>query len=526
MVGAEQVGGGDVGEHPRRKVRADQDHPVGVVAAERQRLHQQPRRGEDQVGDHAHQPGAGRGERPADFRENRRRQVPLFEVLGGPPGGGRAGCRRSHGGAQSGTRAGAHRPLQLGDAFGATTPGRGDQSDVLLAIDRSVGGPELHARQDSDMNRKRVVIAGLGDAGVWPRSGCPGTPTSSESPSSPRWSAARNSASGCPGPDDWARDYWIPFDRFRRLDRVRTVQATLTGVDLAARTVFGRGDDGETIAEEYDALVISTGVSNGFWRQPTLQSAAEVGADLQRRAQSTGRRRLGDRGGRRRGGSQQRRQHRNHVAGQADRPVLPRRARAGRAPPADLAADPRPAHRAWAWACTRAIAPCSRRASPATRSPASRSSGAPANPRLRPTPCCGRSGGCDPTPTGCRASCSTSSGFVRVTPELQVPGQRRVFAVGDVAATDPLRSSARNRGDALVAHNVRAELERPTAARLSGAGAAVGLDAWASSPTGWRFFCPPATRFGLPSWPVERVVMPWIVRWGMYRGVRENDPLG
>ena len=39
-------------------------------------------------------------------------------------------------------------------------------------------------------------------------------------------------------PDDWARDYWIPFDKFRRLDRVRTVQATLTGVDLAARTVF------------------------------------------------------------------------------------------------------------------------------------------------------------------------------------------------------------------------------------------------------------------------------------------------
>ena len=62
---------------------------------------------------------------------------------------------------------------------------------------------------------------------------------------------------------------------------MRTVQATLTGVDLAARTVFGRGSDGATIAEEYDALVISTGVTNGFWRQPTLQSAAEIGADLQ-----------------------------------------------------------------------------------------------------------------------------------------------------------------------------------------------------------------------------------------------------
>jgi apoptosis-inducing factor 2 len=51
-------------------------------------------------------------------------------------------------------------------------------------------------------------------------------------------------------------------------------------VDLAARTVFGRRDDGATIAEEYDALVISTGVTNGFWRRPTLQSATEIGADL------------------------------------------------------------------------------------------------------------------------------------------------------------------------------------------------------------------------------------------------------
>src|SRR4029079_19410166 len=41
-----------------------------------------------------------------------------------------------------------------------------------------------------------------------------------------------------------------------------------------------RRDDGSTSAEAYDALIISTGVSNGFWRRPNLQSADEIGAGL------------------------------------------------------------------------------------------------------------------------------------------------------------------------------------------------------------------------------------------------------
>lgn len=49
-------------------------------------------------------------------------------------------------------------------------------------------------------------------------------------------------------------------------------------------------------------------------------------------------------------------------------------------------------------------------------------------------------------------------GFVTVRPTLQVNGHGDVFAVGDVAATDPLRMSARNRGHVLAARNVRAHL--------------------------------------------------------------------
>ena len=131
------------------------------------------------------------------------------------------------------------------------------------------------------MTRKRVVIAGLGDSGVLtairlgrnaPDIQVVGISTKPALVSGQElgWRISR--------PDHWAKHNWISFDRFRGLDRVRTVHGTLTGVDLADRTVAVQCDDGSTVQEPYDALIISTGVTNGFWRQPTLQSADQIGA--------------------------------------------------------------------------------------------------------------------------------------------------------------------------------------------------------------------------------------------------------
>jgi len=111
------------------------------------------------------------------------------------------------------------------------------------------------------------------------------------------------------------------------------------------------------------------------------------------------------------------------------------------------------------------------------------------------------------------------TGFVRVTPELQVPGHPEVFAVGDVAATDALRSSARNRADGMLAHNVRAaftgkalKTNQPPKRRW---GSVLGIQA-----DGLEVFAPNGRAFRFPAWSFERVLMPWIVRWGIYRGVR------
>lgn len=374
------------------------------------------------------------------------------------------------------------------------------------------------------MNRKRVVVAGLGDAGVLAAIRLCRHADVVGISAKPALVSGQELGVRLSRPHDWARDYWIPFDRFRRLDRVRTVQATLTGVDLGARIVFGRGEDGATITEAYDALVISTGVSNGFWRQPTLQSAAQIGAGLRaahdRLAAAESVIVVG-------GGAAAVSSALNmattwpgkridlYFPGEsALQEYHPRTWQRLRARLTELGVGVHPGHRA--------VIDEGFAGDELTDDPVRWSTGQPpadadavlwAIGRVRPN-----TGWLPPELLDQR-------GFVRVTPDLRVPGQRGVFALGDVAASDPLRSSARNRGDALVARNVLAEFAgrplRTYRAPTRRWGSLVGIQ-----PNGLEVFLPTGHAFRFRSWSVERVVMPWFVRWGMYRGVRQNNPLG
>lgn len=374
------------------------------------------------------------------------------------------------------------------------------------------------------MNRKRVVVAGLGDAGVLAAIRLSRHADVVGISTKPALVSGQELGVRLSRPHDWARDYWIPFDRFRRLDRVRTVQATLTGADLGARIVFGRGQDGATIAEPYDALVISTGVSNGFWRQPTLQSTAEIGAGLRaahdRLAAAESVIVVG-------GGAAAVSSALNMATTWPDKRIdlyfpgesalqeyHPRTWQRIRARLSGLGVGVHPGHRA--------VIGEGFAGDELTDEPVRWSTGQPpadadavlwAVGRVRPN-----TGWLPP-------ELLDERGFVRVTPDLRVPGQRGVFALGDVAATDPLRSSARNRGDALVARNVLAEFAgrplRTYRAPTRRWGSLVGIQ-----PNGLEVFLPTGHAFRFPSWSVERVVMPWFVRWGMYRGVRQNNPLG
>jgi apoptosis-inducing factor 2 len=372
------------------------------------------------------------------------------------------------------------------------------------------------------MDSRRVVIAGLGDSGVLTAIRLARHAEVVGISAKPALVSGQELGWRLSRPREWARANWIPFDRFRGLDRARTVHGTLTGLDLAARTVHVHNDDGSTSVERYDALIISTGVTNGFWRQPDFQSAAEIGAGLRdahdRLAQADS---VIVVGGGAAAVSSAANVARTWPGKRVDLYFPKDRALVAHHPRAWQRVERRlgeagvalhPGHRA--------VIPDGFACDQITSDPVQWSTGQrPASAdavlwaigRVRPNT--------DWLP----AELLDENGFVRVTPELRVPGHPGLFAIGDVAATDPLRNSARNRADGLLAHNVFAEFAgrplrsyRPPKRRW---GSVIGIQ-----PDGLEVFAPNGRAFTFPAWSFDRVLMPLIVRWGIYRGVRDNDP--
>jgi NADH dehydrogenase FAD-containing subunit len=365
---------------------------------------------------------------------------------------------------------------------------------------------------------RRVVIAGLGDSGVLTAirlaKDCDVVGISTK----PALVSGQELGWRISRPDHWARHNWIPFERFRGLDRVRTVHGTLTALDLSNKTVTVRGVDGSTRREEYDALIISTGVTNGFWRQPALQSPEEIGADLRaahdRLTAAASVIVVG-------GGAAAVSSAANIARTWPDKRVElyfpgdrvltqyhPRTQARVHTRLDQAGVSLRPGHRA--------VLPDGFTGDEITGDPVQWSTGQPAATADAVLWTIGR---VRPNSAWLPGELLDDDGFVRVTPELQVPGHPKVFAVGDIAATDPQRSSARNRADGLLAHNVLAAFEgrplrsyRPPGSRW---GSVLGIQR-----DGLEVFAPNGRAFRFPAWSFERVLMPWIVRRGIYRGVR------
>jgi NADH dehydrogenase FAD-containing subunit len=368
------------------------------------------------------------------------------------------------------------------------------------------------------MSRPRVVIAGLGDTGVLTAIGLARHADVVGISTKPGLVSGQELGVRLTRPHDWSPNYWVAFDRYRGLDGVRTEHATLIGLDLSARQLQARRADGSQLDLDFDALVISTGVSNGFWRRPDLQSTQEtetaLQADHERLASAESVIVIG-------GGAAA-----VSSAANIARTWPPKRV--------DLyfpGERALPSHhpRTWARLCRRlgdlgvglhpghrALVPDGFDCDAITGGAVAWSTGqlpASADAVLWAI------GRVRPNTAWLPPELLDERGFVRVTPELRVPDHRGVFAIGDVAATDPLRNSARGRADRLLVHNLRAELAgrplrsyRPKSRRW---GSVLGVQ-----PEGLDVFAPNGLMFRFPRWSIDRILQGWIVERGIYRGVR------
>lgn len=323
-------------------------------------------------------------------------------------------------------------------------------------------------------------------------------------------------------PERWARDHLVPFDRYRRLDDVRTVHAELTGLDLDAREVHARRPDGTAAVEPYDVLVVSTGVTNGFWRRPDLQTTGEVEAgiraDHERLAKADA----------------------IAVVGGGAAAVSSAVNLAQAFPDADVdlfhpGERPLPMHHRRVWDDVgrraheagvrlhpghRAVVPDGFGLDRITDEPVAWSTGQPsvtadavvwAIGRVRPN-----TGWLPP-------ELLDDDGYVRSGRDLRVPGDdprlEHVYAVGDCAATDDLRCSARNRADKQLAHNIAAALDGRPLKRFPATrrrwGAVLG-----DQPDGLVIYDPRGRGFRIPRSVVDTVLQPVVVRRVIYGGMR------
>ncbi len=83
----------------------------------------------------------------------------------------------------------------------------------------------------------------------------------------------------------WQRNYNTPLSQFKALEAVTIVHGKAECVDLEANAVTIVRADGDTESIGYDYLVIASGTSNGFWRNDRVQTSNEISDDLVRQAE-------------------------------------------------------------------------------------------------------------------------------------------------------------------------------------------------------------------------------------------------
>jgi NADH dehydrogenase FAD-containing subunit len=369
--------------------------------------------------------------------------------------------------------------------------------------------------------KKRVVIAGFGDTGLLAAIHLGSAFDIVGISPKPCLVSGQELGARLTRPEEWQSNYLMDFSRYKKLDGVRTIQGLIKNIDAQNNHVSIEAADGELLIEHYDVLLIASGVSNGFWRTSDVESLEQIknnihGDSQQLDAASS----VAVIGGGATGVSAAVNLAEKYSGKQVDffysgSQPLPgyhpkvRGKLVERSQQAGVKLHPN----------HRAIIPDSFNAQQLSRDKVEWQAGQPsffADVTLWAT------GSSSPNNNFIDPCMLDDKGFVNTDSDLRVTGHDNIFCVGDIAASDPNRSSARNGGYALVAKNITAFLNnRPDEMKRYSAsnyrwGSILGLQH-----DGLRVFSPSGGNFRFPRWFVDKLLFPFIVKRKMYHGVRE-----
>ena len=368
-------------------------------------------------------------------------------------------------------------------------------------------------------SRPTVVVAGLGDTGVLIATRLARSCRVVAITTRPALVSGQELGTRLTDPTRWRRTYLVPLARFRRLDAVEVLHGRVVGADLDHATVDVETADGGIRLVPYDYLVVATGVANGFWRHDRVEDQATIDAALDAvHRQLTGAGTVAVIGGGATGVSVA-----DNLARRGDAEV--HLFFSGEEPLPDFHPDVRP------WIMQRltddgvvlhpnhrAVIPDGFQGERLTTEPVEWTTG---QPPFTADVVMWAVGVHRPFTDFLPAAVLDDAGFVRVDANLRVPGYDNVFAVGDVAASDPLRSSARNWGFRVVVGNVRA-LAHGRARRLHKYKAAPYR--WGSllgiQPEGLLVVQPNGKRVTFPRWIAEPLLLGTFVHRILYGGLR------
>ncbi|WP_101759877.1 FAD-dependent oxidoreductase [Oceanicoccus sp. KOV_DT_Chl] len=367
--------------------------------------------------------------------------------------------------------------------------------------------------------KPKVVIAGFGDTGLLVAINL-----------SSRFDVVGISAKPClvsgqelglrlTQPQQWKRDYLVGFERYKKLKDVRTIHGLITKIDDKESTVTVELASGELHQEAYDVLVIAAGVSNGFWRTNSLQSMVEVEQAIASTAQQLEQTRsLAVIGGGATGVSAAVNFARQYPEKKVDLFYSQQQPLPGYHPKVRqqvldklqaLQVSLHPAHRA--------VMPEGFYGEHLTSMPIHWTTGQPA---FSAELTLWAIGAVKPNNHFIPKAMLNAAGFVNTDSYLRVQGFNNVFAVGDIAASDVNRSSARNGGFKLVADNIKAhcfgrdedmKVFQPAAYRWG--------SIFGNQPEGLTVFSPQGKGFRIPRYWVDKVLFPWVVQKQIYKGL-------